>query len=185
MAATNLQAAIDELFAAAVPASAGAVSFMGSVSTQTCATDCTSSDHVKYDNILYESDTGIIACDVTTTYTTTANVASLGRCQIKVAGTYEFQISHSQEFDGLAPTETAYLYAQDTTNSRSAGFLRMYIPVTDTGSDDTQISAYNDDSRGFLTFSAGQVPAWIEASFLLCTGCADVLDGYFKIEKID
>jgi hypothetical protein len=91
----------------------------------TCSSDCDDStnDHIQFGGVVFENNTSVVDCDIATGYTTTADVASKGRCVLYEPGTYEFTFYGG--FDFSAATGVANVVVYDSTNSLSLGLLNI------------------------------------------------------------
>ena len=105
--------------------------------TANVTTDLSTGDHIKFNRLLNSqssngtTNTGNISLDTTTTYTTTANVDSLGRITLKAGRTYELTGYAQSVADLTNGTFTYAWYNSDT--STTIGSTATYFPNMLTG----------------------------------------------------
>ena len=105
--------------------------------TANVTTNLSTGDHIKFNSLLNSqssngtTNTGNISLDTTTTYTTTANVDSLGRITLKAGRTYELTGYAQSVADLTNGTFTYAWYNSDT--STTIGSTATYFPNMLTG----------------------------------------------------
>ncbi len=105
--------------------------------TADVTTNLVTGDHIKFNTLLNNqssngtTNTGNISLDTTTAYTTTANVASLGRITLKAGRTYELT-GYAQSVAALSSGVFSYAWFNSDT-SVSIGSTATYFPNMLTG----------------------------------------------------
>jgi hypothetical protein len=150
----------------------------------TCSSDCDDStnDHIQFGGVVFENNTSVVDCDIATGYTTTADVASKGRCVLYEPGTYEFTFYGG--FDFSAATGVANVVVYDSTNSLSLGLLNI-LPWSS-----SSVTDYNHHTSlvWIRTYSSAEIDdgAWVEIRFVGGTASVthQLLGSTFRIERL-
>ena len=145
---------------------------------------CASNDHLAFNTLVYEGDDSDIDCDTTTAYQT-ADGASVGRCQIKTAGTYKLS--------GIIPPVTFGA----ASNLLIVGFYDTTTPKTPIPNATTQIQPLSATTSPLVVggnhieiieeWAAEEVPVWIELRMTAVIGTLTSFGagGSLTIERLE
>lgn len=148
-----------------------------------CALDgCASGDHLAFfGGSMTQTHPSLTNCDITTAYTTDANVASRGRCRL-VPGVYRIFLGLNMTASGSTCSTSIAVYNTTTTfpeTSSQQSDIEVWVALNTYNSG---TSLMNSD-MGIVTITA---QSWIEARFVQAE-CADIdgMDGgHMVIERI-
>lgn len=145
-----------------------------------CATHgCSAGDHIAFQTKT-ETHPTITNCDISTTYTTDANVASMGRCRLAV-GVYRIFLSANFTMSAATCYTTAKIYNTTTTfpeSGNASSTIEIWLARNDYSLGDSVLTA----DMGVVSITT---PSWIEAIFTLtCSDLTEMDGGHMVIEKI-